>query len=154
MIDTPRIIHSKAQFAAVIALDIPRAEMMQAFGPAVSELLDVLAAQGLQPNGSAFAHHLRMPPGRFDVEVGFRVSTPVKAAGRVRPGSLPAATVARTVHHGGYEGLPGAWNEFMQWIAAHGHTPAQNLWEWYAVGPHLSPDPAQWRTELSRPVLI
>jgi effector-binding domain-containing protein len=61
--------------------------------------------------------------------------------------------VARTVYHGGYEDLPDAWGEFMGWIEANGHTPATDLWEWYVVGPHLSPNPADWRTELNRPVL-
>ncbi len=153
MIEPPRITHSTAKFAAVIHLDIPRSEMMQAFGPAAEELLAALAVQGIKPNGSAFAHHLQMTPERFDFELGFLVSTPVKAAGRVKPGALRAAKVARTVYHGGYEDLPDAWGEFMGWIEANGHTPATDLWEWYVVGPHLSPNPADWRTELNRPVL-
>jgi hypothetical protein len=41
----------------------------------------------------------------------------------------------------------------MRWIEAQGHSPEADLWEWYVVGPHLSPNPADWRTELSRPVL-
>ena len=100
MIDTRRITQSTAKFAAVIPLDIPRSDMMQVFGPAVSELPAASAAQDIQPNGLAFAHHRRMIPERFDLEVGFLIGTPVKAAGRVKPGTLPAATVARTVYHG------------------------------------------------------
>lgn len=126
MIDAPHLTNSAEQIAAVIHLDIPRTDMMQAFGPAVSELLDVLAAQDIKPNGSAFAHHRRMTPERFDFELGFFVSIPVVAAGRVRPG-VPRA--ARTVYHGAYEGLPDAWGEFMRWIETHGHAPAADLWE-------------------------
>jgi effector-binding domain-containing protein len=118
-----------------------------------SGLEPALAVHGIKPNGSAFAHHLQMTPERFDFELGFLVSTPVKAAGRVKLGALRAAKVARTVYHGGYEDLPDAWGEFMGWIEANGHTPATDLWEWYVVGPHLSPNPADWRTELNRPVL-
>lgn len=153
MIDTPHLTDSAEQIAAVIHLDIPRTDMMQAFGPAVNELLAALAAQGIAPQGAAFAHHLAMTPERFDFELGFFVSTPVVAAGRVRPGVLRAARVARTVCHGAYEGLPDAWGEFMRWIETHGHAPAADLWEWYIVGPHLSPNPADWRTELSRPLI-
>lgn len=40
----------------------------------------------------------------------------------------------------------------MDWIAASGHTPAEDLWERYAAGPESSPDPATWRTELIRPL--
>lgn len=153
MIDTPCITHSAARLAAVIHLNIPRTEMMQAFGPAVNELVDALAAQDIAPKGSAFAHHLSMSPDRFDFELGFFVDTPVASVGRVQPGHLAAANVARTVYHGPYEGLPAAWDEFMTWIEANGHATGPDLWEWYVAGPHTSPDPADWRTELNRPLL-
>ena len=45
-----------------------------------------------------------------------------------------------------------AWGEFNAWIAANGHTPAQNLWECYVAGPEKDPDPSTWRTELNRPL--
>lgn len=47
MIAAPQIIKTEAQEAAVIRLTIPRSEMMKAFGPAVSELMSTLAAQGV-----------------------------------------------------------------------------------------------------------
>lgn len=153
MIDTPHLTDSAEQIAAVIHLDIPREDMVQAFGPAVNELLAALAAQGIAPQGAAFAHHMDMTSERFDFDLGFFAGTPVAATGRVRPGVLRAARVARTVYHGAYEGLPDAWGEFMTWIEANGHTPAADLWEWYVVGPHLSPNPADWRTELNRPLV-
>jgi effector-binding domain-containing protein len=70
----------------------------------------------------------------------------------VKPGQLPATTVARTVYHGDYEGLGAAWGEFGAWIKANGYTPAPNLWECYVAGPESNPDPATWRTELIRPL--
>jgi effector-binding domain-containing protein len=79
--------------------------------------------------------------------------TPFFAAGRVKASELPAATVARTLHHGNYEGLGSAWGEFMDWIAAEGHKPAEDLWECYLAGPESNPDPATWRTELNRPLI-
>ena len=45
-----------------------------------------------------------------------------------------------------------AWGEFDAWIAANGHTPGPDLWECYVVGPEASPDPANWRTQLNRPL--
>ena len=41
----------------------------------------------------------------------------------------------------------------MQWIEAHGHTPAANLWETYLEGPESGPDSSRWRTELTRPLV-
>jgi effector-binding domain-containing protein len=152
MLATPQIIQTTAQDAAIIHLTIPRSEMMTKFGPAVGELMTTLAEQGLEPVGAVFAHHLTMTPDTFDFELGVKVYAPVKAAGRVKPGQLPAAKVARTVYSGPYEGLPSAWGEFDQWIETNGHEKAGNLWELYSVGPQSPPDPANWRTELNRPL--
>jgi effector-binding domain-containing protein len=153
MIAAPQIIKTEAQEAAVIRLTIPRSEMMKAFGPAVSELMSTLAAQGVEPIGAVFAHHMKITQDTFDFELGVKVSVPVKATGRVRPGQLPAAKVARTVYSGPYAGLPSAWGEFNNWMNANGHKQAADLWEVYSVGPQSSPDPANWRTELNRPLV-
>ncbi len=152
MIDTPQILQSAAQMTAVIHLTIPRADMPKVMGPGIGELMAAVAAQGITPTGPIYAHHLRMTPEQFDFELGVPVSAPVKPAGRVRPGQLPATTVARTIYHGGYEGLAGAWGEVHAWIAAQGRTPAADLWECYVQGPESGPNPATWRTELTRPL--
>jgi effector-binding domain-containing protein len=93
-----------------------------------------------------------MDPATFDMEIGVPVSEPVEPAGRVMPGELPAGTVARTVYHGGFEGLGGGWSELDAWVAANGHAPAPDLWECYVAGPESGSDPAAWRTELNRPL--
>ena len=152
MLATPQIIETQVQDAAVIRLTIPRSEMMKVFGPAVGELMTVLAAQGVEPVGAVFAHHLKMSPDTFDFELGVKVSSPVTAAGRVKPGQLPGVKVARTVYSGPYEGLPSAWGEFDTWMKANGHAQAEDLWELYSVGPQSSTDSANWRTELNRPL--
>src|SRR6267143_2051695 len=120
MLAAPEIIMTNVQEAAVIRLTIPRSEMMKVFGPAVGELMAALAAQGVEPVGAVFAHHLKMSPDTFDFELGVKVSAPVKATGRVKPGQLPAVKMARTVYSGPYEGLPSAWGEFDKWMRANG----------------------------------
>ena len=152
MIETPQIIQTQAQAAAVIRLTVARSEMMKVFGPAVGELMAALASQGVEPVGAVFAHHLKMSPDTFDFELGVKVTSPVKATGRVKPGQLPAVKVARTVYSGPYEGLPSAWGEFVTWMRANGHEQAENLWEVYSIGPQSTPDSANWRTELNRPL--
>ena len=152
MLETPQIIQTTAQLTAIIHFTIPREEMMNVFGPGVGELMDTLAAQGIAPVGSVFTHHLKITPDIFDFELCVQVSAPVVATGHVKPSQWPAMKVARTVYLGPYEGLPDAWGEFMRWIETEGHTPAPDLWECYVVGPHSSPDPTTWRTELNRPL--
>ena len=154
MIDKPHVTQTAAQTTAVIRFTIPREEIQKVMGPAIEEVMATVAAQGLAHTGPWFSYHLRMDPKVFDFEVGVPVASPVSPAGRVEPSRLPAATVARTVYHGPYEGLGPAWGEFDGWIAAEGHTPGPNLWEFYVAGPESDPDPATWRTELNRPLIL
>ena len=153
MLDTPQIMETAVQLTAVIHLTIPREEIRQVMGPGIGELMATIAAQGIAPAGPWFSHHLRMDPGIFDFEIGIPVTVPVAAAGRVKPGQLPATRVARTVYHGPYEGLAAAWGAFDAWIAANGHQTGSDLWECYLSGPKSSPDPADYRTELNRPLI-
>ena len=150
MLDQPRIVSTAVQPAAVLRLTIARSEIQKVMAPGIAELLSTLAAQGIAPAGPLFSHHLRLDPGMFDFELGFPVAAPVSPTGRVTPGELPAATVARTIYYGPYEGLYAAWSEFNAWVAAAGHQPAQDIWESYVTGPETDPDPATWRTELNR----
>ena len=112
MIEPLRITETKAQIAAVIHLTIPRDQVQREMPLAIEELMAAVSAQGLRTFGPLFAHHLKMSPDVFDFEVGFPVSAPITPAARVKSGGLPAAKIARTVYHGGYEGLFAAWSEF------------------------------------------
>ena len=153
MIDTPEITQTTSLETAVIHLTIPREEIRNVMGPGIGELMAAVAAQGIAPAGPVFSHHFKMDPKIFDFEIGVPVTKPVSPAGRVQPGQLSAARVARTVYHGAYEGLGAAWGEFRAWMAANGHKPAPDLWEYYVTGPESGADPAKWRTELNQPLL-
>lgn len=153
MIDTPQVLQTEARPTAFIHLRIPRSDMQKLFGPTMEELVGTLNDQGVAPAGPVFAHHLAMDPDTFDFRLGVPVDERVREVGRVEAGELPAATVARTVYHGSYEGLPKAWGEFDAWLKDQGHRQAPDLWESYVEGPHNSSDPEGWRTELTRPLL-
>lgn len=153
MIDTPAITQTTAHHTAIIRLIIPRSEIQQVMGPGIGELMAAVAAQGIPPTGPIYSHHLRLDPELFDFEIGVPVGRPVTPVGRVLPGQLPALRAARTIYHGSYDGLGNAWQEFGDWLAANGHTPAPDLWEAYVAGPESSPDPTSWRTELTRPLI-
>jgi effector-binding domain-containing protein len=153
MIDEPIITRSSEQQAAVIHVTTPRSEIEQVMDKAVAELLAGVMAQGMSPSGPLFAHHVKTDPKVFDFELGFPVPRPVAPSGKVKPGKLPAARVARTVYHGPYEGLYGAWTEFNEWVKEQGLKTAPDLWEVYESGPESSSDPADWRTQLNRPLL-
>ena len=152
MIEEPQIVRTAARQVAMIRLTVPSSEIHDVMGPGIREVMDTLAAQGITPAGPWLTHHVRRPTDVFDFEICVPVTTPVVPGGRVKPGMLPAATVARTVYYGSYEGLAAGWGEFMSWIEAKGHTPREDLWETYVVGPESGSDSSKWRTELNRPL--
>lgn len=153
MLESPHLSQAEAQPAAVIHFTIPRSEIQTVMGPGFQELMAAVKEQGIGPVGPFFSHHFAMYPDKFDFELGVPVAGPVTPVGRVKAGTLPGGLVARTVFCGNYDGLGAAWGEFLEWIKAGGHGAAPDLWEVYAKGPESSPDPANWRTELNKPLL-
>jgi len=152
MLETPQITQTTNRNTAAIHLTIPRDEIQNVMGPGLQELMATIEAQAITPTGPWFTHHLKMSPGIFDFEICVPVSAPVTATGRVKPGHWPAMRVARTVYCGPYEGLGEAWGEFLEWVETNGHSTAPDLYECYLTGPESGPDPAKWRTELSKPL--
>jgi effector-binding domain-containing protein len=153
MIDPPQIVQTAAQTTAVIPLRLKMADMPKFVGPAIGELMKAVAEQDVGPAGPWFIRVLERSTDVIDCEVSVPVRAAVKPTGRVKPNTLPATTVARTIHHGGYEGMPAAWGELDAWVAKSGRKPAANLWDVYVVGPETSKNPADWRTEMNRPLV-
>ena len=153
MIDTPEITHTTEHLAAFIHLTIPRSEIQFVMGPGIGEVMAAIKNQGSAPAGPWFTHHLTMDPATFDFEICVPVGAPVRPVGRVGCKSMPAVRAARATYRGPYEGLSAAWGEFGAWIAANGHVAAPDLYECYVTGPESSSNPADWRTELVRPLI-
>jgi effector-binding domain-containing protein len=153
MSGTPSIERSTAQLMACIPMVVPRDGIQQVMSPGFGELFALLGAQGITPSGPVFTHHRRRPTDTFDFSICVPVPRPVTPGGRVQNGELPAATVARVIHRGAYEGLGAAWGALYAWIAAQGRAPRADLWECYIQGPESGPDPSTWRTELNQPLL-
>lgn len=151
MIEPPVFADTVFSHAAIIPLNVTRAEMPPAFPAALAELHAVLSAQGIAATGPVFAHHLRQPAGGFEFEACIPVAVPVAPQGRVVAGIMAALPAVRTVYHGDYAGLPGAWGDFKAWLRLNGVPTGPTFWEIYAVGPGDTPDPAAWRTELVYP---
>lgn len=153
MISTPEVVFSPARCIAFIELQIPHEQIAAAMQAALAEIRQLLDDQHIVSCGPWFTHHARLPSTTFELRLCIPVSAPVQPRGRVQYGQHPAATVARTVYSGNYTGLAAAWGQFRDWIAAGDLTPRRDLWEIYLVGPDASPNPADWRTELNRPLL-
>ena len=152
MIETPAIVQTAEQHAAVVHVTVRRGEIEKAMGPAIQEVVIAIASQGMAPAGAFFAHHLRLDAKMFDFEAGFPIHGVIEPTGRVYAGTLPAARVARTHYVGPYDGLFNAWAEFNAWMKAEGLMPASDLWECYLVGPESGKPPTAYRTQLNRPL--
>ena len=153
MFDQPQIVQTAAQPTAQIHLVVPREHMQQVMGPGITEVMAAVSAQGIEVTGPWFTHHRVMDEATFNFEICVPIASPVSPTGRVVAGTLPAAVTARTVYRGGYEGLGEAWADFDRWTTSQGHSPASDLWESYTTGPESSQDPADWCTQLNRPLV-
>jgi effector-binding domain-containing protein len=153
MVEAPKIVETKTQPYAALALRVPRAEIASVMGPGVREVYGALQTLGIEGIGPWFTHHLVRPTTHFDFEICVPVAEAIPTVGRVTAGVWPAMRVARTVYRGNYPGLPGAWGEFMAWIEGQGLLTAEDLWERYLVGPESGGNAELWETELNRPLL-
>jgi effector-binding domain-containing protein len=149
MLTTPSLITTTAQPFAYIHLLIPGQDMGRYMDPAIQEVLQVLAAQGLQPAGPLVCLHNRRPTDTFDFLIGFPVAQRITEQGRVRNGEVPAATVVRAEHHGPYEHLAGAWQQLQTWVQAQQLNTTERFWEAYLNDPSTVAGPQDYRTELN-----
>ena len=150
MIETPHIVTTEQQHYAALHLEIPLADIQKVMFPGINEVVAVLKSQGNPPVGPWFTHHFHRPTDCFDFEICFPVATPITPEGRVTAGTWPAMTVARTVYHGAYSGLPHAWPELEQWMKSEDHKGGTEMWERYLID--QAKDPADLRTELNWPL--
>ena len=112
-------------------------------------------AEGLAMAGPPFVRYIDQSPAFVTVEAGVPLAEPATeppADAGVSVGSLPAATVATTVHKGPYETLGETYIVLDRWMAAVGVTPAGPPWEIYLTDPAEVPDPAEWLTEINWPI--
>ncbi len=152
MIEPPQIVYTEDLPYAFIQLTVPRPEMHAVLPRTLTELFAAVKAQGL-PIVPWFAHHLTLSEGDFDFEACIPVPESFTPEGRIQRGLWPAGKVARTVYHGDYPGLPAAWHEFNTWIRSQGHPYAPHIYEHYLVNQGTTKNPAEYRTELSWPLL-
>lgn len=149
MITSPEVTTTTEQLAATIHLVISGHDMPKYMDPAIKEIIQVLADQGMQPAGPMFSYHHRRPSDTFDFEIGFPVSRAIKPEGRVINSKLPAVKVVRSVYQGPYEGLAQAWPALQEWVRDNGHGETGRFWERYLNNPDEVKSPSEYRTELN-----
>jgi len=149
MITTPELVTTQETAAATIHLVIPGHDMPKYMDPAIQEIIQVLAEQGLRPAGPMFSYHHRRPSDTFDFNIGFPVERKIDEKGRVKNATLPAERVARCVYQGPYEGLAQAWPELQEWVREQKLPETGRFFERYLNNPDEVKDPKDYKTELN-----
>jgi effector-binding domain-containing protein len=87
-----------------------------------------------------------------DTEACVPVAGDILAVGRISTRSLPATTVARTVHVGPHEELRAAYAALVTWMGQRGYEAVGPVRERYIDGPGGSTRPADYRTVVELPI--
>lgn len=130
-------IEMEPQPTAVVRSEVVLAEVPTFLGGAFGEVLGVLDAQGLAPDGPPFARYAQVEGG-IRIEAGFAASGEVRAEGRVEPGRLPGGQVLLVLHRGSYGEVDRAYAAAQQWMADNEWEPTGEPWEAYLDGPEVA----------------
>jgi effector-binding domain-containing protein len=122
-------------------------------GRSFEEIYARLAVLGVGPAGPPVVIYHAFGPDEIDAEVCVPLGTPVRATGRVVARTLPAATVAWTLHVGPYDDLGAAHDAVTDWVRDRGHVAAGPPRELYLNGPDEGIAPAAYRTEIEMPIV-
>ncbi|MGH1488963.1 MAG: helix-turn-helix domain-containing protein [Acidimicrobiales bacterium] len=112
-------------------------------------------AQGLAMAGPPFVRYIDQSPAFVTVEAGVPLAEPAPeppSDAGISAGSIPAASVATTIHKGPYETLGEAYVALDRWMDDQGVAAAGPSWEVYLTDPAEVPDPAEWLTEINWPI--
>ncbi len=148
----PNLVTVPEVTTAVVSGSLPVRDLPGFFDSSFGKLVETVSAQQMGIAGPAFALYQRPPTDTADLEVGFATDRAVQPEGDVVSSALPAGRVARMVHAGAFDGLPGAWRRLQSWIEEQGLTPTSPVWEVYVTEPRPDMDPRDLRTELNWPL--
>lgn len=140
-----------AQPTLCVRTHVPVTRIGEVVGKAFGDIMAAIEAQGGTPQGMPYVAYRNLNMADLDLEIGFPVSKPLAAQGRVEPGELPGGTWASTMHIGPYADVGPAWNELQGYIRAMGKVPAPIGYEFYFDGPETPPE--RIRTRVAFPLL-
>ncbi len=131
---------------------LPTAELPGFIGRSYETLFSHVGELGLQATEAPFIVYHAFGPGAVDAEVCVPVPHPVAAGDGMTSRLLPAATVARTLHVGAYDGLGAAYTELTEWVGDHGFEAVGPARERYLNQPGPDVAPADYLTEIDIPI--
>jgi effector-binding domain-containing protein len=139
-----------ARRAAVARYRAKAEEIGPRMGAAYGQVMAYLGCHGIAASGPALARYHESGDA-FEVEAGFYVAAPFESGEGVESIELPAVEAAVTEHVGGYDTLPSAYEDVIEWAKAQGLSLADWMWDEYWTDPQTTP-PAENRTEIIWPL--
>ncbi|WP_018684391.1 GyrI-like domain-containing protein [Actinokineospora enzanensis] len=121
----------------------------------IGEVFGWLAQRGIAPAGALFYRYHSVTDDVLTVEVGVPVDGPVEPDGRVKSGSKPAGRYAVLMHRGHPDRIRETFAHLDEWAAETGAEwdLTDGVWagrfESYLTNPEVTPDPADWETEVA-----
>lgn len=146
---SPELVAVEPAVTAVVRGVVPFSGLRDFFDASFRALGETLARQQVAVRSPAFGLYHEPPTQTARLEVGFVTDRAVRPEGDVAVSALPAARVARTVHHGSFDGLGASWERLHNWVREQGLTPGPVMWEVYVTQPTPDMDPRDLRTELN-----
>lgn len=121
---------------------------------AFPDLYRAVADAGLVPAGAAGALYRNdyFEDTTGEVVAFVPVSGDLRPAGRVEPIVVPAATLAVTIHAGAYREIDRTYGALGTYVAANEIRAAGPIREYYLVGPDVTDDSTELRTEVCWPI--
>ena len=125
------------QPTAVVRGLVPEEGIGDFLGGVFGEVMGVVGAQGLRPDGMPFGCYVPTPDG-FRIEAGFPTNAPVEPSGRVVASTLPAGPAILVRYKGPYSGVKPAYEAAEAWLVANGWEATAPPWEAYLDGPEVA----------------
>lgn len=161
MLRDHQILELESQPTVAVRVRRPMADvnLRELFDTQMPRLFQFAASQGRSPTGAPYARSYSFGPETIDMEVGLPLSEAIPGLAppddqleAVGASSLPAGRTAKVVHHGSYQTLSKAYEDFHEWIHDQGEDDGVGPWEVYVVDPSAVSDSRQLQTELFWPL--
>ena len=123
---------------AGIRVQVPMAELHQAFGPIFEKVSQSVTDGGSDIIGPAYACYFGEPTDVVDVEIGFGISEPVEAEG-ILVTQVPATDAVVGTHIGPYEQLEDSYEQLVPWMVSNDIDLADHMYELYDSMPGADP---------------
>ncbi|MGO9660994.1 MAG: MerR family transcriptional regulator [Acidimicrobiales bacterium] len=143
-----------ATIAAAVQDVVDLHDLLPWYHGALGELYATVAAQDLRPSGPSgglFSSDL-FQYERGEATVFVPLDANLLAIGRVAPVLVPAAELARTVHHGPHTDIDVTYGALGTYVTEHELAVDGTVREYYPVDSHSTDNSAQWRTEIGWPI--